>query len=230
MSFLASGYKTYLNKAGTANTAFAALVEPMRGCAAYIARLQVNTGNTAAVFTIMRPLNLATVTAAVAANTAAAVVTLAADPGVYSAKGTFQTADNAIAPGDYVAFQISDGTYLFDVANTNTAGTSLVLTTTLPATCGIAVGAPVWFYGISTDKNPADGQPHPVFLATTVNTAQQLLGGQSGDAESLGVGSFGHYEPLIVYTPNTTGNSTINQISAVYVTRTGPNKSLAATG
>lgn len=228
MSFLASGYNAGLESGGSTNTRFNTLVPPMKNFSTFLTALIYTTGNTANTVTIMRPLNSTTVTVAMAANTASASLTVAADPGVYStAKGNpFQVADNPIASGDLVVIELADGTFFKDLCAAGTTSPAVVLTTTLPVNIGIAAGAKLWFYGAVGDKNPADGLAHPK-ITTVLNTvSQSLLGGITGNAEGMGIGSYSHYEPLIIDSNNATGTSTLNQFNAVYVNRTGPYKSV----
>lgn len=226
MSFLASLYKGYGEKTVAANTVIVQLIEPAANFGTYVADFVYTSGNTAHTVTVMRPLNSAKVVSAIAPNTAAAVLTLTADPGVYSGTRACRVADNPIAPADYIAVELSDGTIFNDVANTNTTGASLVLTTTLPVLVGIPAGAKVWFYGITTDLNPADGQAH-LKMTTTANAAKEVLwGSQSGEAEAVGIGSNSFYEPLLIVSSNGTAAGTINRVSAVYLARKSPTPSL----
>lgn len=221
MSFLAGAYYTSVEKSASANTVVVVMIPPVHGMRTYITNLVYTTGNTANVVTILRPLGQTTVTAAIAANTASAALAIAADPGVYSANKAWGTADNPIAANDLVVVQLADGTFFQDklsAGNTTTA----TLTTTLPVNCGIAVGAKLWFYGITTDTNPADRLAHPKITSIVNTTGTALLGGNTGEAEALGVGSYGAYEPLLISADNATGTNVFNRVTAAYVQRGGP--------
>jgi hypothetical protein len=118
------------------------------------------------VLTVMRPLNWTTFTAAAAAGQP--VVTLAADPGVYTAGGyryglpNAQTAprvaNNPITANDFVMYQLADGTWVADKV-VSVAGLNITLTNNL-LTGGVVANAPFYHFGITTDLDPATGEAH----------------------------------------------------------------------
>lgn len=221
MSFLASSYNTKLEKSASANTVVIVMIEPMHNYKTYLTSLIYTTGNTANVVTIMRPLGQTKVTTAVAANTPSAALAIAADPGIYSANKTWGTADNAIAANDLVVVELADGTWFQDklaAANTTTA----TLTTTLPVLCGIAAGAKLWFFGITTDTNPSDRLAHPKITSAVNTVGEALVGDKPGEAESLSIGTYGAYEPLLISCDNSTGTNFLRRATAVYLNRGGP--------
>lgn len=186
-------------------------------CKSVISKILYTNGATAHKCTIMRPFNFAYVTTAVAKNTATFILDL--DPGVYSTNYRYHTpsnavpalADNAISAGDYVAYQLSDGTWVFDTVASGTYA-ALVLTTSLPNITGVTVpvGQAMFFFGVVTDKDPGTGQLNP---QTTL--AASVQASYNNDLNGLWT-SLHPGDPLIFYSPNTTNAGTLDLISGYY--------------
>src|SRR5215813_9036220 len=97
------------------------LVSPNFGVP-HVTSLNVLQGSTAHTFWLAKPKNFTYFLSALAVNTTLIPnAALAGDPGVYSTNYLYptpggvppgQVADNAIAAGDYVAYQLADGTWV----------------------------------------------------------------------------------------------------------------------
>lgn len=176
-------------------------------------------GSTAQVLYFMSPFNFAYVTTDVAANTATFI--LDKDPGVYSTNFRYNlankhapssVANNAIAAADYVAYQLNDGTWVFDTVASGTFA-ALVLTTSTPNISGggVSAGTAMFFFGIITDKNPNNGVVCPKFTvpASTVNVSYG--NGLTGNWSALNPG-----DPMIVYSDNATNAGILQNVSGFY--------------
>lgn len=192
------------------------------GCFTHITDLIYTSGATLHQLAIMRPLNWTTVSSAAAINQA--VINITADPGVYSTNykypqpsgfstGTAVVADNAIAANDYCAYQLVDGTWVFDTV-ASVATLAITMTTNVPNITGggVAAGAPFFFFGIVSDSNPQTGVAHHQWdsIASTGNEKFQTAGGTSW-CSSLNKG-----DPLIFYSPNGTNAGKLTTISGYY--------------
>lgn len=207
------GKRNYGRKTETAGTVIVQLIEPWPGAYTRVTGLRVSTLGTAHILTVLRPLNMTTASAAVAAGGTSLV--LSAQPGDYNANGTVATADNNIATNDYVVYQNADGSYVGEIVTVS----SLTLTITAAVTGGIAAGAPVWFFGIVTDTNPANNQAHPRFnLAANTTTTFGRSDGITTipDHKSMNVGN-GKNQPLLLIIDNGTAASTIESLGVEYV-------------
>lgn len=191
-------------------------------------RIQYSTNGIAQKVGLLQPLNFAYVTTAVAINTATFI--LDKDPGVYSTNYRYRlnnsnvpasVANNAIAAGDYVAYQLVDGTWIFDTVASGTYA-ALVLTTNVPNISGggVNAGAPMFFFGVVGDKNPANGQ---VPFQTTIpvyGTAGSVTGSsQNQEIYSQWTGlwqSIHPGDPVIFYSPNTTTAGTLDMVTGYY--------------
>jgi len=207
-----------LNTYGTANW------QGQNGAFTHIDTLLYTTGATAHKVGVMRPLNWTTFAAAVAKN--ATSITLTADPGVFSTNYKYATpggvvpalADDTIATGDYVAYQLNDGTWQVDtIASGTFAGANLVLTTGTANVTGatIAKGNVLFFFGIIGDSDPATGlgQWQTTLALSTVRASllqESVLGGLK---------SFHRGDPMIFYSPNTTNAGLMNHMSGYYSPR-----------
>lgn len=174
--------------------------------------------------TVMRPLNWTYTTAATAAN--ATTMVLAADPGAYSTAYAYPlpsgatkpagVANNAMASGDYVAFQLRDGTWYFGTT-TGLSSLTMTLGTAVPNVTGGGCDANtvVYFYGVSTDSNPQTGIAHHYWLSGTGSASREFLGqGGGGTLPSLNPG-----DPLIFYSANATNAGTLVACSGFYADR-----------
>ncbi len=169
--------------------------------------------------TIMRPLNWTTFAADAAASQAAVVLT--ADPGVYSAGGykyglpngqtAPRTANNVIAANDYFIFQCADGTWVTDTIASGT-GTTPTMTTNLP-TGGVLAGGLVYFFGITTDSDPATGVAHQQFdiQPASSNVVEYKLQSANGFWSALHEG-----DPLLLISNNLTTAGVFNVVAGYY--------------
>ncbi len=179
------------------------------------------TSTTPHLVGVMRPLNFATFAAAVAKATTA-VGALDKDPGVYSTNYRYpcpgsvpvQVADNALAANDYVVYQLADGTWILDTVASGTFA-AVVLTGGTPNRTGatIAAGAPIFFFGIITDVNPATGKAH----WQTTSTASTDRINQVNDPAGGGIQTLNRGDPMVLYSPNGTATGTINGAFGLYV-------------
>ncbi len=177
------------------------------------------------VYTIMRPLNWAVITTAVAKATASAVLTLDRDPGLYATAYRYScdnngipasVADNAIAAADYVAFQLADGTWTFDLVASG-SGTAPVLTTTLPnptGAGGIAAGTILYFFGVVGDKDPATGNTG---YATDIPGIAALTTRDTTWSDEFGIAAAIHHgDPLLIYNDGASSVATLEYACGYY--------------
>lgn len=230
MDYNPFGFNTKGRVTANAGTAYTQFIESLDnpGCLTVLNFAQVTVGATAQTLVAMRPLSAQALpgssgqrcscylTAAAAAGQA--VININQDPGVYTAYSfkngaTPRTANNGIAANDYLAFQYPDGSWGVDTVS-SVSTLAITLSNNL-ATGGLASGAPVWFFGISTNVNPYDGLVHPTFTlpaSTVVN-----LGSTFPFCNSLGLA-----EPILLYCANGTNASVLESVGASYANRTGP--------
>lgn len=197
----------------TAGTVIVQVIEPWPGAMTRITGMRISTLGTAHILTMLRPLNIAYASAAVAVSGTSLV--LDRQPGDFNANGTVATADNNIATNDYVVYQMADGTYVGELVTVS----SLTLTITSAGTGGIAAGAPVWFFGIVTDTNPNDNRAHPRFnLAASSTTTFSRADGMTTipDHRNMDLGD-GCFQPLLFIIDNGTNASTIESVGVEYV-------------
>lgn len=188
----------------------------------HVTKVAYTTGATAHLIGIMRPFNYTWTTAAIAANGTG--LTIYDDPGVYSTNykyssplstGTATVADNAIAANDYVAIQLKDGTWhLSTIASGTFAGGDLVLTTAVPNITGggVASGAPVYFFGVIANSDPATGLVSPQVTIGANETANVSW----ADATVGPVVALHPGDPLLFYSPNGTNAGTLEWINGFY--------------
>jgi len=226
MSIVASGIRTLGKKTASAGTAYTAFVEPVNIFMPFLNFAQFTVSSTAHTLTIMRPLSSQQVsgqanrcscylTAAAAASQA--VIAINENPGTYTNyfNSTPRTANNGIAANDYVAFQYPDGSWGVDTVS-SVSSLNITLSNNL-GTGGLAAGAPVWFFGITTDTNPYDAQAHPAYTLFA-NSAPLNLGATDAPIAS----TFRVGEPLLLYVNNATAASTLEQLVVEYAALNGP--------
>lgn len=181
----------------------------------HVTHIILDGTTTAQNIAFMSPLNFTTFSANAAAGQA--VVTITADPGVYSTNYKYglpngqsgpSTADNAIAANDYVIYQVADGTIVADKVS-SVSGLSITMTTNLP-TGGVLAGGLFWFFGVAADVNPGTGEAHPAF-GTTGAAARQEYTDQNGLWVGLRPG-----DPMLIYDPNATAADTIQLIAGYW--------------
>jgi hypothetical protein len=185
----------------------------------HITTLIYDIGTTIHTLTMMRPLNYTTFSAAAAASQA--VVNITADPGVYAnykwplpnAQVAVRTADNPIAANDYAVYQAADGTWVMDtVASVSTL--AITMTTNVP-TGGVLTGGLFYWFGISTDTDPATGNPHVQFDAAPAagSGTSRVTFGPDGNG---GLCALHPGDPLIIYSPNTTAAGFLQLVAGYY--------------
>lgn len=167
-----------------------AVTDPLLGTGIiHVTDFQYVVPTTAHQIAIMRPLNYTTFSAAAAA--AQSVVNITADPGAYQTANRYlyplpngvtspTTANNLIAASDIVVYQTAAGQWVIDtVASVSTL--AITLTTALP-TGGVLKGGLFYFFGITTDIDPATNEAHQLLdiLAAASNTAAYTLQSSNG--------------------------------------------------
>jgi hypothetical protein len=190
----------------------------------HVASLNVKAGSTAHAIIIARPKNWTTVASAAAAGQA--VINITADPGIYSTNYRYplpgvvassaglyaypgRVPDSGISAGDYCAYQLTDGTWVFDtVASVSTL--AITMTNNVP-TGGVAAGAPFFLFKVpGTNLDPATGQLDPSF--TTVVSANNVFTDYLvGICQSLHKG-----DPLLIVDGNATAADVLNYASGFY--------------
>lgn len=207
-----------------------------QGSFAHITDLIVTCSTTANIIYIMRPQNWTTIKTALAKN--ATAITLTDDPGVYSTNYRYQlpgqtwnppgtnnsvgpaVADDAIAAGDYVAYQLADGRWVLDkIASGTFAGANLVLTTGTPNITGatVAANSPLFLFGQFGDTHPQTGTVH-LIRTPIISTNQQNLLASAGSAVSAGngVAALNPGDPIMLYNPNAAATTTIDFVGGDY--------------
>lgn len=224
MSFTLPAYggRSYGKSTATAGTVFTRLVEPHAGMNAITRLLKAiyTAGVTAHTLTAMRPLNATTTSAAASAGQA--VINLTADPGDYTGS---RVADNLIAANDYLAYQCADGTWVVDTVS-SVSTLAITMTTNVP-TGGVNSGAPVFFYGIITDTNPANSLAHPQFTlpASTVTTLEDRDVGFVSSVANPNANFTNFYiasgkgQPLILHSGNASNAGVLEMVTAMYTTK-----------
>lgn len=184
---------------------------------------------TAHTITLMRPLNYCRITAAIAA--AGTSISIDKDPGVYSTNYRYPTpggyvvssgggavpaaADNALAAGDFVMYQLSDGRWVLDtIASGTFGGGNLVLTTGVPNVTGVTVlaNSPLFTFGAVGDVDPATGAAHPGTLTiASTNRINQF------DDDILGWGNSLHPgDPMMLHSNNATNAGSFEGVAGYF--------------
>jgi hypothetical protein len=164
-----------------------------------------------------------------AALAAATSVIINRDPGVYSVNfpidgmGIPLAADRPAAANDFFAFEIgtpgSGRFYVSKISAISASGTvnangtynqTLTLSTAVPVG-GIAAGARVFWFGITTDTDPRTGSAHPFFTGGAASS--KVTFGEIGDVvmQTHGLG-----EPMLFNSNNATNAGTLNRMSGIY--------------
>ena len=197
-----------------------------------LATLQYTNPADAHALTILRPLNFTYFTAAVAAGTTNLPV--AGDPGVYSTNylypltggngfangpgGPSQVSDHAAASGDYVMYQLLDGTWYVDTVAAGVYSAGILAVTngppspTVAANGGCNANGPVFYFGSTSTLDPATGyKPSTISTTATAATTIWIANTYAGSVTTL------HYgDPLIVLSNNVTAAGTFNDVTIVY--------------
>jgi hypothetical protein len=208
----------------TAGTVITRLVPPREKSFTRLTSVWYTAGATAHTLTVMRPLGKTFASAAAA--TSQAVINIERDPGAYSAIGTVNTSNNAIAANDFCVYQTADGNYVLDTVS-SVSTLAITMTTNVP-TSTVLKGAPFWFFGIITDTNPNDNLAHPQYtLPASITT---YLGSDAGEGVAGFVGTIpglaitewpldGMNEPMILHSGNATNAGVLEKVSAIYTGR-----------
>ena len=187
----------------------------------HLTEILVDCGSTANGVYVLRPLNYSVIAAATAK--AGTTITLTDDPGVYSTNYKYKTpggvapcsvADNGISANDYVAYQLADGTWVYDTVS-SVAGFVLTMTTAVPSptgTGGVLAGSILFFFGIQTDVDPATGQAHPLFTPTA-STKTNVL----GVTAPRGLSAVHGGDPMILYCGNATARTDLASAAGEYL-------------
>lgn len=188
------------------------------------------TGATAHTITLVRPKNWTYFPAGWAKNltlipngTGAKSTGLFDDPGVYSTNykypspittGTASLGDNAIGTGDYVAYQLTDGTWQLDKVASGTFNSALTLGTGTPNVTGggVPVNGVLFFFGIAADSDPGTALACPSTLSSiTVSRANLAADDVMGFMSSLHPG-----DPLLLISNNATNPGSWEGCSGYY--------------
>jgi hypothetical protein len=188
----------------------------------HVTQILINQATTNQILTWMRPLNWTYFTAVAAAGQA--VVTLNADPGLYSAsrwrggaalpngQTAPATADTAIASGDYCMYQSAAGDWVQDTAASTFSAGVVTMTTNVPTGGTLVGGLFYWFGPPGQNTDPANNLGCP-----QTGTGFQTLGLLISIAESSGIiTTLYPGDPLYCYNPNITTVSVIENIAGYY--------------
>lgn len=184
----------------------------------HVTKYTINAGSTAHAGTFMRPLNWTWTTVAAAAG--ATTLTLFDDPGIYSTNYRYplpggatypaSAADNGVATNDFIAVQLIDGSWVF--RSVTVAGLVMTIAALPSPTSGgaVAAGAVVFWFGVSTDTDPATGYAHP--------TIQPVVSVQSdlGEISTGLVAALHSGDPMLLYNGNATAADTVAACSGYY--------------
>jgi hypothetical protein len=195
-------------------------------CYTHITSVNTLQGSTANIWYIMAPTNWTYTTAAAAKNTSSLFVPV--DPGLYSvnfryplASGVTKpagVADAALASGDYLAYQLLDGTWQVNTTNTTYGGTTagaITLATALPNVTGggVAANSPVFLFKIYSASLPYTGNaqwsstPKASTGPTNLFAPDPILSGFSAVHKG---------DPLLIFNPNVTAASVLMGAAGFY--------------
>jgi hypothetical protein len=190
----------------------------------HVTRISYLSGTAQHLLAVMRPKNWATTTQAMPSNSK--TMNLGVDPGVYSANYKYPlpagavpslVADHGIASGDYIAYQLDDGSWQLDTVNVVAAPPPVAfsINTGTPNRNGatLRAGAPVFYLGLPTLLDPATGMLDPNW--NTVPAAS----GQAHDIFTDPVGLINALhpgDPMCFISPNGTTAGELELISGHY--------------
>lgn len=189
----------------------------------HVTDLVYDVGTTAHTLTVMRPLNYTTFSADAAASQQ--VVNLTEDPGLFQTAGRYKyalpngltvpsAANNGVAQNDFVAYQAASGQWVVDTVS-SVSGLAVTLATNLP-TGGVKKGGLLYFFGLSTDVDPATNLAHQQIdvLAAGSGTSRYAI-----QASAAGAGLFQTYhagDPLVIHSSNGTTAGTFQLVAGYY--------------
>jgi hypothetical protein len=192
----------------TAGTAFYALIPGRGDKRVKVTEFEYQSGSTLHTLTFMVPKS--TVKLAAAAAQSATSLVLASDPGQWgSAKSV---ASRAAAANDYIAYQLSDGTWAYNeitaVSLNSVSGLLTVTVTEIGA--ALPIGTVIYYFGLATDTNPRTNLANfimkPTISATTVY----------GDDNGVLMTGWTYGEPVLVTSNNLTAQGYLNYLSGLY--------------
>ncbi len=114
-----------------------------------------------------------------------------------------------MASGDYVVYQLVDGTWVLDTIASGSFGSTLTLTTGTPSLGGIAANSPFFWFGVIGDSDPATGKVNPQW--DTVASTTTVYTDMAGLATALRPG-----DPLIFYSANNAATGKLSFVSGTY--------------
>ena len=179
----------------------------------------ITSAGTAHTWYILRPKNYTTIAEIVAKNDT--TVVMADNPGLYATTYKYplpsgltapgNVADNTPASGDYVMFQLDNGTWHFSLVS-SLATLTLTIATGTPNVDGstAAVGRILFFFGAGGDVDPATGKTDPT-LQPAVSATTTLGNGFTPLAAGLRPG-----DPLVVVNANAAAASTLASLAGDY--------------
>lgn len=198
------------NKTQTAGTLIQYLILPDRQGKNKLIGLSYTAGSTAHTLTIMRAIGRTKCSAVGAAGQA--VINLVADPGITTGfvipgSSTPIVNTNGIAANDFLAIRETDGiTRLYKVSSVAT----LAITLTANLATGVDTTSDVWDFGITTDTDPRNGNPHPNFAGTaSVTTSLPVV----LSPESIVCATHATDEPVLFNSNNATVAGTLVALS-----------------
>jgi hypothetical protein len=197
----------------------------------HVCAVLYTTAATAHTVTVMRPLNFTYFPAglpnnrtAISNGSGSSSTGLFSDPGAYSTSYLYplpagltapaQVADHAITTGDYVAYQLADGTWQLDTIASGSFNSSLTLTAGTPnrTNGNIPAGGPLFYFGTTALSNPLTGKPHLRLPTVAGTTRQNLLPGNFETSAPLLWPS----DPVLVVSNNITNAGTMDLVSGTY--------------
>jgi hypothetical protein len=190
-----------------------------------VTRIAYLSGTASHLLSVMRPKNWATTTQAMPQNSK--TMNLGVDPGVYSTNYRYPlppgavpslVADHPIASGDYIAYQLDDGSWQLDTVNVVAAPPpfgAFSVTTGTPNRAGatLRAGAPVFYFGVPTLLDPVTGMLDPNWSTSppASGTAHDVFTDPVGLITALRLG-----DPMCFYSPNGTTAGELELISGYF--------------
>lgn len=225
MGLIGATYKTWSvsRKTATANTAITAIVPPAGRRKTKVTACTYSIQTQAHSITFMTPLDKVTLKAAVAAN--GTTLLLSRMPGAYSQNAAADgfsvpsVANNNIASGDYIIYQLPDGNYELNTAGNSTLNANGTVTMTDLGTAasagGIANNTVVWYMGVVGDTNPNTGVAHPQYYSSSANNTTRTLPDANATSPVLAE-TARQREPILIVSNNTNSAGTLEGASGIY--------------
>ena len=188
----------------------------------HVTSIWMNQATTNQILVFMRPLNWVTFSAVAAAGQA--VVSISADPGLYSAnrwrgggslpngQSAPSTADTAIASGDYCMYQSAAGDWVLDTAAGSISAGTVTMTTNVPTGGTLVGGLFYWFGPPGANTDPATNLACP-----SMGSGFQTLGALINIADVNGLfHTLYSGDPAVLYDPNVTTVSVIENVAGYW--------------